>query len=99
MDTVNSQHYEDSLTAIQELKNSGYKIIVMETTAKSHLYSDYQYPKNIVLVVGNEITGVDPRIMEIADEIVEIPSFGTKNSLNVAAALPIVLFEALRQWK
>jgi tRNA C32,U32 (ribose-2'-O)-methylase TrmJ len=48
--------------------------------------------------VGNEITGVDPRVMEMADVIAEIPTFGLKNSLNVASAAPIVIFEVLRQW-
>ena len=71
----------------------------METTTKSKVYCDYKFPKNTALVVGNELTGVDPRIMELADEIIEIPTFGTKNSLNVASALPIVLFEVLRQWR
>ena len=32
------------------------------------------------------------------DGIVEIPTFGMKNSLNVAAAAPVVVFEVLRQW-
>ena len=39
------------------------------------------------------------RVMEFADIIAEIPTFGVKNSLNVASALPIVLFEVLRQWE
>jgi 23S rRNA (guanosine2251-2'-O)-methyltransferase len=81
------------------LKKAGYMVVVMETTAKSQIYSDFKYPEKVALIVGNEITGVDPRIIENADAIVEIPTFGTKNSLNVASALPIVLFEALRQWR
>lgn len=72
---------------------------VMETTSLSQRYSTIRYPQKIALVVGNELTGVDPRVIEIADVVAEIPTFGVKNSLNVASALPVVLFEVLRQWE
>jgi len=51
-----------------------------------------------VLVLGNEVTGVDTEIMTKLDLIVEIPMFGTKNSLNIAACAPVVMYEILRQW-
>lgn len=70
----------------------------METTDKSVNYTNIEYPYNTALIVGNEISGVDIRILELSDQIVEIPMYGIKNSLNVSAALPIVLFEILRQW-
>jgi 23S rRNA (guanosine2251-2'-O)-methyltransferase len=53
----------------------------------------------VALVLGNEIIGVDTEVMEQCDKIVEIPCFGLKNSLNVASACPVVVFEALRQWE
>jgi 23S rRNA (guanosine2251-2'-O)-methyltransferase len=45
------------------------------------------------------VTGVDTKILPILDEIIEIPMYGYKNSLNVAACAPVVLYEILRQWK
>jgi tRNA(Leu) C34 or U34 (ribose-2'-O)-methylase TrmL len=36
--------------------------------------------------------------MQASQGCVEIPTFGLKNSLNVAAAAPVVVFEVLRQW-
>jgi len=41
---------------------------------------------------------VDTRVLSAADATVEIPTFGRKNSLNIAAAAPVVVFEVLRQW-
>lgn len=96
---VPTRHVMDTLSTVLELKSQGYFIVAMETTTKSVCYTDVKYPKKTVVIVGNEVTGVDPRIMDIADVIAEIPMFGIKNSLNVAAATPIVLFEILRQWK
>ena len=52
----------------------------------------------VALILGNEVTGVDTNIMDDLDAIIEIPTFGAKNSLNVAACAPVVLYEILRQW-
>ena len=71
----------------------------METCDGAQIYSDVDFPTDrpVALVVGNEVTGVDVGVMNVCDVVAEIPTFGVKNSLNVAAALPVVLFEYLRQ--
>ncbi|KAL3796868.1 hypothetical protein HJC23_008821 [Cyclotella cryptica] len=52
----------------------------------------------VALFLGNEVSGVDTEIMPLLDEVVEIPMFGKKNSLNVASCAPVVMYEVLRQW-
>ncbi|MEM7128985.1 MAG: RNA methyltransferase [Chloroflexota bacterium] len=47
---------------------------------------------SIVLIVGNEIAGVDPEIQALADERIHLPMLGIKGSLNVAVALSIALY-------
>jgi len=44
------------------------------------------------------VTGIDTEIMSSLDAMVEIPMFGSKNSLNVAACAPVVMYEVLQQW-
>ncbi|KAL9191563.1 hypothetical protein ACHAXT_001269 [Thalassiosira profunda] len=88
-------------------------LVGMETTERSKLYTTLQYPgpeplaeenddpaqlPGVALFLGNEVSGVDTEILPELDEIVEIHSFGLKNSLNVAACAPVVMFEILRQW-
>lgn len=97
-DIVPSNHFDDVVNAIDTLKCDGYQIVVMETTNQSQIYTDVVFPEKVAIVVGNEITGVDVRIIAKADMVVAIPTFGVKNSLNVAAAAPIVLFEVIRQY-
>jgi 23S rRNA (guanosine2251-2'-O)-methyltransferase len=97
-DSVPFRHFEDIMVAIATLKEEGHTIVAMETTSRSQVYTDVDYPLKVALVVGNEVTGVDTRVMESADIIAEIPTYGVKNSLNVASAAPIVVFEVLRQW-
>ena len=58
-----------------------------------------QYPCPLGLVLGNEALGVEREVLEHCDELVQIPMYGLKNSLNVAAAGAVVVFEVLRQWK
>ena len=49
-------------------------------------------PLKLILVVGNEVKGVDQRIVDMADYILEIPQEGTKHSLNVSTSAAITLF-------
>lgn len=100
LDVVPTRHFDDTSAALESLRAQGYVIVVMETTSKSQVYTDVDFSgKKVALVLGNEVTGVDTRIMDTADLIIEIPTFGVKNSLNVASAAPIVVFEVLRQWQ
>jgi len=98
VEVVPSRHFDDALLAIDTLKSEGYSIVAMETTSLSKKYTDVKFTGKVALVLGHELTGVDTRIMEKADMVVEIPTYGVKNSLNVGSAASIVLFEILRQW-
>ena len=53
----------------------------------------------VALVFGNEIVGVSPGVLRECDDVVKIPTLGRKNSLNVACAASIVIYECLRQWE
>ena len=99
---VPSLHFTAIQEAIDHLRNErpGWKLMGMETTDKSTTYTDVDYPQQgVVLILGNEVTGVDSEIMHLLDGMVEIPMFGAKNSLNIAACAPVVLYEVLRQWR
>lgn len=99
---VPSRHFSTTRDAIRYARDTlpEYQVIGMETTTRSRVYTDLEYsPKGAILVLGNEVTGVDTTLMDEMDVIVEIPMFGAKNSLNVAACAPVVLYELLRQWK
>ena len=46
-----------------------------------------------LLVVGNEVSGVDQRIVDMADIILEIPMHGVKHSLNVAVSTGMAIWK------
>ncbi len=85
-------HFSDTLSAIREAKGSGFKIIVLEQSEKSLNLYHYHPEDPIALVVGNEITGVHPGILDTADTVIELPMLGRKESLNVSVATGIALY-------
>ncbi len=98
---LDTLHFSTTREAIQYLRENepDFTVIGMETTEHSQVYTNINYKSKVALVLGNEVTGVDTTLLPEMDMIVEIPTFGAKNSLNVAACAPIVLYEILRQWK
>ena len=71
----------------------------LETTSHSVCYTEVEYPQPLALVLGNEAHGVDHSTLECCDQMLEIPMYGYKNSLNVAGAAAVACFEVLRQWR
>jgi tRNA G18 (ribose-2'-O)-methylase SpoU len=95
--TVLWEYCSDPLEAIRILKEQHVKICALELTTSSKPYYEIrpsEFP--LCLVLGNEITGVSKRIIESADIAVEIPMFGNKQSLNVAVAYGIVVYDFVR---
>jgi tRNA G18 (ribose-2'-O)-methylase SpoU len=76
-----------------KILNKGIKICI-ELTENNKPYSDstlFDFP--LCLVVGNEITGVSQEVLDLCDYSIEIPQYGIKQSLNVAVAYGIAIFE------
>jgi tRNA G18 (ribose-2'-O)-methylase SpoU len=94
------EYCKDPLLKIQELKNTGYTICCLELTDTGIPYYEFD-PKGfpLCLVIGNEITGVSKEILNTSDCAVDIPMYGMKQSLNVAVAYGIAVFELTRLWR
>ncbi len=79
---------------LSNLKRSGFKLVAIEQAKNSIPYFKFKPKQNqkIVLIVGNEKTGLKKTDLEVCNQILEIPKLGQeKESLNVAIALAIVL--------
>lgn len=85
------------LEAVQQEKQEGKHIVALELTNQSKCIREYTFPLPAALVMGNEALGVSKEVLAMADDIVEIPMFGFKNSINVAVAFGIVAYEIQRQ--
>ena len=94
------EHYSTAAQALKSVKSEGYKVCCLELTAESLPY--YRVRKEdfpLCLVMGNEINGVSRDIVDQCDLALEIPMFGTKQSLNVSVAFGIAAFELSRIWR
>jgi tRNA G18 (ribose-2'-O)-methylase SpoU len=94
---VNWQQVEDPQKYIETLKENDYRLVGMEQMTKSILLPDYTIPeeKDICLVFGNEVTGLDEDILQYIDDFVEIPQYGHKHSLNVSVTVGVTLYSFL----
>ena len=78
-------------------QNDRGMVIAIEQSSKAVQYDKVDYSFPIALVVGHETDGVSKEVLEIADQIVEIPMWGVNKSLNVMVSLGIVLYEAMKR--
>ena len=77
------------------MKEQGWKICTLEQTHDSTPLPMFRRrpEEKYLLVVGNEVTGVDQDIVDVSDIVLEIPQYGTKHSLNVSVSTAIALYQ------
>lgn len=94
-ETVSWQYVNDVVELVQELKKSGYAVYVVEQTDESIRLDNFEMKgiDKIAIVLGNEVFGVDERLLPLADAALEIPQYGTKHSLNVSIAGGVVIWD------
>ena len=88
---------DDPAKAVTLLKREGIPVYVLEQTTAGRSLWEAPLRLPMGLVVGNEVEGVTPHIVALADGALEIPLHGRKESLNVAVACGIALFEVSRR--
>lgn len=98
-DTVPWKKVASLTRCINQLKKGGYQIVALEQAEGSIGYQQYQPPAKVALIVGNELTGVEKKILDRSDVIIELPMHGAKNSLNVSVATGIALYQIIATMK
>jgi len=96
-DSVPWRRFESTASALADLRDKGIRIVAVETALRAKLFHRFDYTFPIALVFGNEALGVSADTLKLCEAVVEVPVFGYKNSVNVATAVGIVLYEVLRQ--
>ena len=91
-ESVPWQRRDSAVEVIQELKQSGAQILLLEQTTSSQSFDEVSFKFPVCLVLGNEVEGVDEQIVALSDGSVEIPMYGIKNSLNVSVAYGIAIY-------
>ncbi|MGA7838896.1 MAG: RNA methyltransferase [Ignavibacteriaceae bacterium] len=93
-ESVSWEYVNDPKEIVIKLKALGVKICALELTSNSKPYYEVKaidFP--LCVIIGNEITGVSQDLIDLCDFSIEIPQYGIKQSLNVAVAYGISVFE------
>ena len=103
-DSVDWQYFPATEEAIEQLKANGYYVYSVEQVEGSTklqtlsqqvapITSEQTSEKRYAVVLGNEVKGVKQSVVDLSDNCLEIPQFGTKHSLNVSVTAGIVIWE------
>lgn len=99
--SVDWEYFEKTEEAVKKLQQEGYKVFAVEQVENSILLPDF-HPKNnekLALVFGNEVKGVQQKVINLCHGAIEIPQFGTKHSFNVSVSAGIVLWDVFQKLK
>jgi 23S rRNA (guanosine2251-2'-O)-methyltransferase len=97
--TVDWKYFEDTHTAVSELKEQGYTVFSIEQAKGSTMlpHLDLDKTKKYAVILGNEVKGVQQSVVDACDGCIEIPQFGTKHSLNVSVTGGIIIWEFFKK--
>ena len=95
IDYVPWKRFETTREAVEWLKAQQVPVWAAETTSLSKPLHEVMFPPEVGIIFGNEALGVEKEILEMCDQLIEIPLYGFKNSINVAASCAVVGFRAI----
>jgi 23S rRNA (guanosine2251-2'-O)-methyltransferase len=90
---------DDIRKVIRSFQEAGTMVYGLETTTNAQNIFKTDINSPAVLILGNEALGISRSILELCDKVIEIPTGGWKNSLNVGVAFAVAGYEILRKWR
>ena len=90
--SIRWSHIEAVREAVAQVKKDGYRVVALEQTSQSLELPKFVVPDKTALVVGRETEGIEPEVLALCDQAVEIPMFGSKESFNVVQAAAMALY-------
>lgn len=90
------EHVASASVLLRRLKKEGYSIFAIEQAEYSVPHKTVRLGEKdlekLAVVLGNEVEGLSPAILKLADKVIEIPMNGKKESLNVSVAFGIIAY-------
>lgn len=84
--------YPETIALLDTYKKNGYCVVAVEQGEGSVSLYDFKVPEKVIYMLGNEVDGVAPELLAVADTKLELPMAGKKESLNVSVTAGIVLY-------
>ncbi|MBI9040911.1 RNA methyltransferase [Lutibacter sp.] len=98
-ESVDWEYVEDSLALVEKLKKEGVIVASIEQAENSTMLQNFsiELNKKYAVVFGNEVKGVQQKVVSASDYCVEIPQLGTKHSLNISVSVGVVLWDLFKK--
>lgn len=94
-DSVDWEYAENTLVVVAKLKDEGVFVVSIEQAELAVNLNDFSVQKELTYAVifGNEVKGVQQKVVSASDAVIEIPQFGTKHSLNISVSVGVVIWD------
>jgi len=93
-ESVEWKYFENTSDAIDALKIDDFLIYAIEQASDSIKLNDFvpDFNAKTAFIFGNEVNGVDEKLFDMVDGVIEIPQYGTKHSLNISVSVGILVW-------
>ncbi|MGI9550446.1 MAG: RNA methyltransferase [Aurantibacter sp.] len=93
-ESVAWEYCTEALDVVARLQSQNYRVLAVEQAEKATFLNDLEIVATMkyALIFGNEVKGVDQEVVTASDEVLEIPQFGTKHSLNIAVSVGVLVW-------
>ena len=100
-ETVDWEYVENTVELVEKLKAENCKVLSIEQAENAVMLDQFTPEANTkyALVFGNEVKGVSQKVVNISDNVIEIPQYGTKHSLNISVSCGVVVWDVFSKLK
>lgn len=98
-ESVDWEYAEETLSVVQRLQAENVCVISIEQTENAVMLNDFkpELGKKYAIIFGNEVKGVEQKVVSACNGVIEIPQYGTKHSLNISVSAGIVIWDLWRK--
>ncbi|HLW32109.1 MAG TPA: TrmH family RNA methyltransferase [Aequorivita sp.] len=94
-DSVTWEYVENTMDVVLKLQKEGVFVASIEQAESAVHLNDFPVQSELTyaIIFGNEVKGVQQKVVSASDAVIEIPQFGTKHSLNIAVSVGVVVWD------
>ena len=94
-ESVDWDYAQSTLELVKKLQSKDIQVLSIEQAENATMLNKFTPKANTTyaLVFGNEVKGVSQEVVSLSDQVIEIPQYGTKHSLNISVSCGVVLWE------
>lgn len=94
-ESVDWEYFSSTIEVVNRLKSEKVCVISIEQAENAVMLNDFspEKGKKYAIIFGNEVKGVEQEVVSTSDNVIEIPQYGTKHSLNVSVSAGVVVWD------